>query len=312
MAMTISYVVGALLLLVLGSSASIQDNSTVPPQAKRKIFAEYLGAEGYSVTFAEVPIEAAVDFYFILSFAVDADEDGKPRNGIFSQVWSEDLTPESVREIKSSRSNVKVLMSLGGWSVYTRAGKDKILFWYDPKDPEAWIKNAHNSIAKIVRTYSLDGIDIDYESFHSENTTFAYCIGELITRLKADKIITIATIAPFENIDPQYIELFQSYNSTIDYVNYQFYTTRNAPSVDKFVANYNRKAEIFGVDKTLVSLQVRDRGIQGDDFFAGVHRIVNETSGRLPGIMMWSLDMSVHYKTKFLYETKGQEILLGF
>ncbi|KAI3961803.1 hypothetical protein MKW92_038608 [Papaver armeniacum] len=42
--------------------------------------------------------------------------------------------------------------------------------------------------------YHLDGIDIDYENFPKQNSTFAYFIEELITLLKNQSVITVATV----------------------------------------------------------------------------------------------------------------------
>lgn len=138
---------------------------------------EYIGATGIQVTFDAVPIEAGIDFHFILSFAIDADSSGNPQNGVFSPYWISSLTPDSVAEIKSKYSNVKVLASLSGWSLGA-----KVLRWYDPEDTHQWIANAFDSLKSLVTTYHLDGIDIDYENFPKKqpNATFPFCIGNQI------------------------------------------------------------------------------------------------------------------------------------
>ncbi|KDP27440.1 hypothetical protein JCGZ_19801 [Jatropha curcas] len=48
---------------------------------------EYIGATCIPVTFDPVPIDDKIDFYFILSFAIDADPSGNAQNGKFSPYW---------------------------------------------------------------------------------------------------------------------------------------------------------------------------------------------------------------------------------
>ncbi|KAK1310160.1 hypothetical protein QJS10_CPA08g01304 [Acorus calamus] len=180
---------------------------------------EYIGATGVPVSFDKVPIDDGIDFHFVLGFAIDADDSGEPQNGVFSPYWLSTLTPKSVARIKARHPNV--LASLSGWSL-----GDKVLSWYNPKDPDHWISNAFTSLQSLASDYHLDGINIDYETFPRNDTTFSYCIGELITSLKNNSIISVATIAPYyRTVDP-YIKLFNEYGGVINYVNHQFYTDR--------------------------------------------------------------------------------------
>ncbi|BBG96619.1 hypothetical protein Prudu_005474 [Prunus dulcis] len=158
---------------------------------------EYIGASGIPIKFDSVPSEDEIDFNFILGFAIDADASGNPQNGTFSPYWETTLTPKSVAAIKKSHPNVKVLASLSGWSL-----GQTVLRWYNPTDPNLWISNAVSSLGSIITTYHLDGIDIDYENFPNQkssnsSSSFAFCIGELITRLKKQRLISVASIAPF-------------------------------------------------------------------------------------------------------------------
>ena len=146
-----------------------------------KVMMEYIGATGVPVKFDPVPIEDGIDFHFILSFAIDADPSGKAQNGTFSPNWADTLTPASIAAIKARHPNAKALASLSGWSI----GKT-VPRWYDPLDPQLWISNAFSSLQSLVTKYHLDGIDIDYENFPKRNSTFAHCIGELITVPKND------------------------------------------------------------------------------------------------------------------------------
>ena len=150
---------------------------------------EYIGATGVQVKFDPVPIEEGIDFHFILSFAIDADPSGKAQNGTFSPYWADTLTPASIAAIKARHPNAKALASLSGWSI----GKT-VPRWYDPLDPQLWISNAFSSLKSLVTKYHIDGIDIDYENFPKRNSTFAHCIGELITEPKKQLFTRVKTL----------------------------------------------------------------------------------------------------------------------
>ena len=185
---------------------------------------EYIGATGTPITFDPVPIEDGIDFHFILGFAIDADPSGQTQNGTFSPYWVDTLTPASVAAIKAKHSNVKALASLSGWSL-----GQKVIRWYDPVEPQIWISNAFSSLQSIAIKYHLDGIDIDYENLPKHNSTFAYCIGELITMLKNQSAISIATIAPFYTTAIPYIELFKNYGSVMTMLTTNSILIRLAP-----------------------------------------------------------------------------------
>ncbi|XP_031280768.1 chitinase 2-like [Pistacia vera] len=268
-----------------------------------KVMMEYIGATGVEVTFDGVPISNGIDFHFILSFAVDADPYGNYKNGKFSPYWIDTLTPKSVAAIKSRHPNVKALASLSGWSL-----GDKVLRWYNPKDPEAWISNAFSSLKSITKTYHLDGIDIDYENFPKKNiSSFAYCIGELITLLKNQSVISVATIAPFHTTVPHYVELFNKYDAVIDYVNYQFYTDK-VKNPGGFLKTFVLWAEQFDRAKLLPSYEVNGRGIQGDGFFEAL-RLLEAKGFDVNGVMIFSADASMD--NGYYYEKKSQAFLLN-
>lgn len=264
---------------------------------------EYIGASGAAVKFDSVPVEDGLDFYFILSFAIDADSSGNPQDGVFSPYWEPTLTPDSVAAIKQKHPNVKALASLSGWSL-----GPKVLRWYDPKDAAAWISNAFSSLKSLATTYHLDGIDIDYENFPKHgNTSFAYCIGELITLLKNQSIISTATIAPYHLTTGPYIELFDGYKDVINYVNHQFYTDKVRTPKGYFGA-FQLRASQFDKDKLLPSYEVNGRGIQGDIFFDALN-LLQENGFKINGIMIFSADASL--SNAFYYERKSQAFLLN-
>ncbi|KAH6755786.1 hypothetical protein C2S53_009631 [Perilla frutescens var. hirtella] len=264
---------------------------------------EYIGATGVPVKFDDVPIETGIDFHFILSFAIDADSSGNPQNGVFSPYWAATLTPEAVVATKSRHPNVKAMASLSGWSLGS-----KTLSWYNPRDENLWISNAFSSLKTLVENYHLDGIDIDYERFPKRsNDSFAYCIGELITLLKNNSVISVATIAPFYTTVPPYIELFERYEGVIDYVNYQFYTDK-LRSAAKYLAAFENRTLQFDRNKVLPSYEVNGRGIQGAAFFEALD-LLEENGFDINGAMIFSADASV--SNGFYYERETQEFLLN-
>ncbi|KAK6922826.1 Glycoside hydrolase family 18, catalytic domain [Dillenia turbinata] len=267
-----------------------------------KVMMEYIGATGVPVKFDSVPVEEGIDFHFLLSFAIDADSLGNPQNGTFAPYWASTLTPASVAKVKSRHPNVKVLASLSGWSL-----GDKVLRWYDPKDTHLWISNAFSSLQSIVDTYHLDGIDIDYENFPRHNSTFAYCIGELITYLKNQSVISTATIAPYYLTVKPYIELYNGYGNVIDYANHQFYTDKIS-TPQGYLEDFKLRIEQFNESKLLPAYEVNGRGIQGDAFFEALNLL--ESNGlEVNGVMIFSADAS--QPNGFYYEKKSQEFLLN-
>lgn len=267
-----------------------------------KVVMEYIGATGAPVKFDAVPIEEGIDFHFILGFAIDADPSGNPQNGTFSPYWASSLTSESVAAIKSSHPNVKVMASLSGWSL-----GGKVLNWYIPHDPLLWISNAYSSLKSIIENYHLDGIDVDYERFGRHNDSFAYCIGELVTLLKNQSVISVATIAPFYSTVIPYIHLYKHYGDVFDYVNYQFYTDR-VRTPKGYLEAFKLRTGQFDKDKVLPSYEVNGRGIQGDAFFDAL-RLLERNGFDINGVMIFSADASA--KNNFYYERKSQAFLLN-
>lgn len=179
---------------------------------------------------------------------------------------------------------------------------------YNPEDPEAWISNAFSSLKSIATTYHLDGIDIDYENFPKHNSSsFAYCMGQLITLLKNQSVISVATIAPFYTTVPPYIDLFSKYGAVIDYVNYQFYTDK-VKNPGGYLKAFALRAKQFDREKVLPSYEVNGRGIQGDGFFEAL-RLLEENGFDVNGVMIFSADASM--SNGYYYEKKSQAFLLN-
>nr|GEY02952.1 chitinase 2-like [Tanacetum cinerariifolium] len=209
--------------------------------ANSNLLHEYIGAESDSVKLTYMPINSKVEVHYILAFAIDytSDNHPSPTNGRFNVFWETNhLGPSQIASVKDKHSNVKVAVSLGGNSVVSDNNK----VYFSPKSINSWVKNAVSSLTSMIKQYNLDGVDIDYENFHShDEDTFAECIGQLLTTLKKTRTIKFASIAPYEDdelVNSHYLALWKKYGHVIDYVNFQFYAYDKL-SVSKFVNHFD-------------------------------------------------------------------------
>jgi hypothetical protein len=132
-------------------------------------------------------------------------------------------------------------------------------------------------------------------------------LGELVTKLKNQSIISIATIAPFYSTAIPYVQLFNGYGNVIDHVNYQFYTNK-VTTPQGYLKTYRLRARQFDRDKLLPSYEVNGRGIQGDPFFEALD-LLKENGFEVNGVMIFSADASS--SNSFYYERKSQAFLLN-
>ncbi|KAB2038525.1 hypothetical protein ES319_D03G151300v1 [Gossypium barbadense] len=261
------------------------------------LFREYIGAEFNNVKLTDVPIYSNVGFHFILSFAIDYDSTSgspSPTNEKFNVFWdSDNLSPSHVSSIKSTHSNVKVALSIGGDSVGDSYA------YFDPSSVDSWVSNA----------YHLDGIDIDYEHFNADPDTFTECIGKLVKTLKDNGVISFASIAPFDDDDVQshYKALWQSYGDLIDYVNFQFYAYDQGTTVSQFISYFNTQSSNYNGGKVLASFISDGSGglTPENGFFTACSRLKSEN--KLHGIFVWSADDSK--RNGFRYEKQSQALL---
>ncbi|KAL4189469.1 hypothetical protein AMTRI_Chr08g207280 [Amborella trichopoda] len=275
--------------------------------ANGKLFREYIGANFKNVKFSDVPINQNVDFHFILSFAIDYTSSGNspsPTNGKFNVFWdTNNLSPTAVQAIKGNHPNVKVALSIGGDSV----GNGKAFF--TPVSVSSWVDNAVSSLTNIIKSYNLDGIDINYEHFKSDSDTFAECIGRLISQLKGNKVISFASIAPFadDGVQAQYKALWAKYGSVVDYVNFQFYGYDKGTTVSQFIGYFEEQRNNYGGGKVLVSfISDRSGGLApGNGFFNACKEL--KSNGKLFGIFVWCADISKG--NGFQYEQEAQALL---
>lgn len=276
--------------------------------ANSKLYREYIGAEFKDVKFPDVPIDSNVEFHFILSFAIDyttSSSPPSPTNGNFEVYWdSVNLSPDAVSSIKSQHSNVKVALSLGGDTV----SGDPVNF--TPSSIDSWVSNAVTSLTSIIKQYNLDGIDIDYEHFQSDPDTFAECIGRLISTLKQNQVISFASIAPFDadQVQSNYLALWNRYGNLIDYVNFQFYAYDKSTTVSQFIDYFNTQSSKYSGGKVLASLgTAADAGglSPQNGFFTACSTLQNQ--GKLNGIFAWCADDSK--AAGFPYEKQSQTLL---
>lgn len=290
-----------LLIVLFISFSSFQASPT-----NSRLFREYIGAEDKGVTFSDVPVNPNIEVHYILSFAIDYTSSSKPSptNGYFNVYWdTENLTPSAVSSFKAHHGNVKVAMSLGGDTI------NKQHVYFDPKSINSWVSNAIHSISDIASKYNLDGIDIDYEHFRTDPDTFAECIGKLLFYLKQQRIVSFASIAPYEDdsVQPYYLALWKKYGHLIDYVNFQFYAYPKGTNVSQFLKYFETQNSNYEGGKVLVSFGTDKSGglSPKNGFFEACSNL--RRMNKLNGIFIWSADDSK--KDGFTYELQAQSFL---
>ncbi|KAM7496613.1 hypothetical protein LguiA_021027 [Lonicera macranthoides] len=304
---------------------------------KQPIFREYIGyvdlarsQDDYrkirynNVSFSDVPISPNVEFHFILSFAIDYQNNTQPNTqpmvftpintrGWFTAYWdTEILTPSEVLSIKSKHPNVKVAVSIGG---FTYLGGESFFL---ASDVDFWVTNAVRTLTDIIQKYNLDGIDIYYRNFtgvdddiRGSPETFAVCVGRLISILKDNGVISFASIAPFDGdlSRKYYLELWRNYGQLIDYVNFQFYAYDTKwMSVDQFIDYFDAQTILYKGGNILASITSDDSGgLTAENGFFEACNTLRSSRENFMGIFVWSADIS---KPKgFIYENQSQALL---
>ncbi|XP_057549268.1 chitinase 2-like [Amaranthus tricolor] len=280
---------------------------TISMAQNSNLFREYIGAEFLNVKFPDVPINPNVQFDFILSFAIDytnSTSSPTPTNGKFNIFWdSKNLSPSQVSSLKHKHPNVRVGLSIGGDSIFGNPA------YFQPISIDSWVKNAVSSLAHLIKSNHLDGIDIDYEHFKGDPNIFAECIGRLILTLKTNGLIKFASIAPYddEQVQIHYIALWKKYGHVIDYVNFQFYTYDNSTSLLQFIAYFEKQRENYKGGKILTSfISDGSKGLPPGNGFFPACKILKERN-QLFGIFVWCADESK--SLGFRYEKEAQELL---
>ncbi|MCO5593750.1 hypothetical protein L7F22_047767 [Adiantum nelumboides] len=284
-------------LLVAAASFTLLAARGAPAPLKQLAFMEYIGGGGAALS--DVPIAnstgSAFDFFFNLAFATDAST----TDGLFDATWQPRLSPSAIAAIKAAHPSVKFSASIGGGG-----GNPNTIF--QPTSVDTWIENAVSSLALIISTYHIDALDIDFESFGSSSAQdFATCIGQLITQLKQKGLISVATIAPYPGTDSFYKKLWDSYKSSIDYVNYQFYSQGDM-TVAQYVSVYKNAKSLYEGGVVMASFETVNNGtsIVPSTGLDGCKELAAE--GELHGIFIWSADQSY---SNFQFERSAQAVL---
>lgn len=166
------------------------------------------------------PIRPLNEIQVSLAFARDYDENDHHTNGLFTPYWDErTVTPQLISEFKKNYTKrhvkAKVFASIGDRD-------PRYPFQIKDGDTDAWVSNAAESLTAIVKKYHLDGIDVYYEHITAKEDEFVYAIGELIAKLKKERAITVASIAPSAALnDNFYVPLYKKFGKSIDTVVYQ-------------------------------------------------------------------------------------------
>ena len=173
--------------------------------------------------------------------------------------------------------------------------------------------NAVTSLTRIINTYGLDGVDVDYEHFAdgADVNTFVECIGRLLTQLKARMPNIATSIAPFQDdvVQRYYQPLWSKYSGVIDYVNFQFYGYGANTDVTTYVQFYDTQATNYPGGKVLASFKTGNvTGLIAPDLGISAAKEL-QRQNKLPGLFIWSADSSKRSSYGFKYETQGQQII---
>ncbi|GLJ06130.1 hypothetical protein SUGI_0032230 [Cryptomeria japonica] len=135
------------------------------------------------------------------------------------------------------------------------------------------------------------------------------CSFDLITQLKQKKVISFASIAPFDDpkVQSHYSALWNKYGKSIDYVNFQFYAYDSSTTVPQFINYFNAQEKRYSVGKVLPSFTSDGSGglSPAKGFFDACRTL--KKSGKLHGIFVWSADTSK--SNGFKYEKQAQALL---
>lgn len=115
----------------------------------------------------------------------------------------------------------------------------------------------------MVKEYSLDGIEVDYEHFNDiDPDTFAECIGKLFFYLKQNNVVAITSIAPYDNdsLQPSYLALWEKYGNLIDMVDFQFYAYEKGTTISESLQYFKIQSSNYEGGKLLVSFGTDKRG----------------------------------------------------
>jgi hypothetical protein len=182
---------------------------------------------------------------FIIGFASEDYNPSGRGTGHFHPTWNLDtFSPEKVKKLKEEYPNVRVVISIGGVDPS---------YPFNPDDIHVWIATAVKSIKGIIHLFDdndksiIDGIDIHYEAIKSSPEEFSNCIGQVIKKLKNDRLLSIkvVSIAPTQETQSYYQKLYFEHKNNIDFVDYLF-TNQRFPTIKDFVTFYENLVALYG------------------------------------------------------------------
>ncbi|MED6120989.1 hypothetical protein PIB30_025766 [Stylosanthes scabra] len=160
-----------------------------------------------------IPTTIVREYQIALTYARDYDENGAATNGHFRPTWDQTkVTPEAISKFKKKNPHVTV-------KVFISIGNKDTRFPFKPT---------------------------------SDSDVFVKYISEVITSLKKDDVITVASISPSHNLNNDYyVPLYKAYPS-IDWVDYQFQNEEDTlPDPTKLVNKYKELAELYTKEKLI-------------------------------------------------------------
>ncbi|MBQ2399455.1 MAG: glycoside hydrolase, partial [Muribaculaceae bacterium] len=132
--------------------------------------------------------------------------------------------PENLKKITSQKGELKVLLSIGGW---TSGGFSEMASSADRRLSFA------NDCKRVVDEFNLDGIDIDWEyptsseagisSSPDDTVNYTLLMNDIRDAIGGDKLLTLASIASAKYID------FKAIEPIIDFVNLMVYDVARPP-----------------------------------------------------------------------------------
>lgn len=144
--------------------------------------------QGHHIDTSEIPFQYLTHINY--SFAIPSRDSG----------WLEPIR-DSERLIalvqKSHQNNVEVFLSIGGWSIGDGGGNDSR--FHRLAEVEGLRRSFINSTLQMVRQFSLDGVDVDWEypdSSHRSADDFVFLMKELRDSLLPErKKLTAAVVS---------------------------------------------------------------------------------------------------------------------